>query len=740
MKKIININFHGRVIPIEETAFDILKEYIESLRRHFANEEGRDEIINDIENRFAELFSERLQKGSTCITDDDVNSIILSMGKPEDFEEDEVSSSAEKTYSSSQGSDQQSQKTEEPHRLFRSENDKILGGVCGGLAAYLRVDPAIVRIIFALITFGGFGSGLLLYIILWIVLPSKSIVTNIRKRLYRNPDNKVIAGVASGLAAYFHIDVWIPRLIFAGPFILGIITSIFRQAFHDWDAGPIFITGGFGGTLFITYIILWIVLPEANTASEKLEMRGEKVDLESIKNTIKSDLEGFKGRAGQMGDELKDKTQQFSKEVSDAARRFAAEAGPAASRAGSGIGHAIGVLFKAFFLFLAGIICFALIMVLIAVVFSGAGVFPFRYYVLTGFWQNFLAWTSFILFFCIPVIALIIWLIRRIMGVRTRNNYLGYAFGSLWTVGLICFIIFISMVVSNFRTRASMEDEPAITQPTNSKMLIRLEPEKTGYYGSDWFGFNWDEGKAPFYSVNADSIMMNTVRLKLAKSNDSEFHLHRIKFSRGNDPTTARNLAGQIEFNPRQSDSVLYLPQGFAITPNQKFRNQQVLMVLEVPVGKKVQVDGSLDDYKWFDINVNNRHRGYTFEWNDDWNDKYPYQTNVEYVMTETGLEKTHGRTNDNDEEQNGEQDKKSNKGYRYKEKADSVRPRNTSDKRTVELKGTANGTAKMASVEIIPRNEKSGQVNSALPVKQCSMKEASSESYSPISIFTRML
>jgi len=45
MKKVININFQGRVIPIEETAFELLKQYIESLRRYFANEEGRDEII-----------------------------------------------------------------------------------------------------------------------------------------------------------------------------------------------------------------------------------------------------------------------------------------------------------------------------------------------------------------------------------------------------------------------------------------------------------------------------------------------------------------------------------------------------------------------------------------------------------------------------------------------------------------------------------------------------------------------
>jgi hypothetical protein len=88
MKKVININFQGRVIPIEETAFDLLKQYIDSLRSYFAREEGRDEIINDIESRIAELFSERLKKGAVCITDQDVNEISASIGRPEDFEDD----------------------------------------------------------------------------------------------------------------------------------------------------------------------------------------------------------------------------------------------------------------------------------------------------------------------------------------------------------------------------------------------------------------------------------------------------------------------------------------------------------------------------------------------------------------------------------------------------------------------------------------------------------------------------
>ena len=85
MKKIININFHSRVIPIEESAYEILRKYVESLKKHFAGEEGGDEIVNDIENRFAELFSDRLKKGATCITDADVEEIIASMGRPEDL-------------------------------------------------------------------------------------------------------------------------------------------------------------------------------------------------------------------------------------------------------------------------------------------------------------------------------------------------------------------------------------------------------------------------------------------------------------------------------------------------------------------------------------------------------------------------------------------------------------------------------------------------------------------------------
>ena len=89
------------------------------------------------------------------------------------------------------------------------------------LSLMLRAVP------FAIITFGGFGMGFFIYILLWIILPSRELESYIGKRLYRNPDDRIIGGVAGGLAAYFRRDnAWTIRLIFAAPLILNIFFSI----------------------------------------------------------------------------------------------------------------------------------------------------------------------------------------------------------------------------------------------------------------------------------------------------------------------------------------------------------------------------------------------------------------------------------------------------------------------------------------------------------------------------------
>src|SRR5918993_729461 len=201
MKKIININLSGRVIPIEDAAYDSLQRYIESLRRYFAKEEGRDEIINDIESRIAELMNDKIKTGAACVTEYDINEIIRSMGSVEDFEAAEgdtatASTSANNTSAGDNNYQQQGSRPRFSGRLYRDADDKIIGGVCAGIANYVNIDPAIIRIVFAIITFGGFGFGFLLYILLWIVLPARSLNTYVGKRFFRNPDDRILGGVA----------------------------------------------------------------------------------------------------------------------------------------------------------------------------------------------------------------------------------------------------------------------------------------------------------------------------------------------------------------------------------------------------------------------------------------------------------------------------------------------------------------------------------------------------------------
>ena len=281
MKQVININFHGLVVPIEVSAFDLLKNYTDSLSRFFANEEGKDEIINDIESRIAELFQERLKKGATCITDDDVNAIIKSMGRPEDFDGEEEKVASGLGGESNKTTNEQFASNAGPgaagsnvhKRLYRDENNKVLGGVCGGLANYFNTDPVIIRIIFAVIGLA-FGTGILAYIIMWVAVPSSSTVEigGVRKKLFRDPDDKIIAGVCSGIGNYFGVNPWIPRVLFLLPFL----TFVFR--FGNWhDFNPF--NFSFSPGALIVYIILWLAFPEASTTAEKLQMKGEKVDM-----------------------------------------------------------------------------------------------------------------------------------------------------------------------------------------------------------------------------------------------------------------------------------------------------------------------------------------------------------------------------------------------------------------------------------------------------------------------------
>ncbi|MFN7329627.1 MAG: PspC domain-containing protein, partial [Bacteroidota bacterium] len=210
MKKNISINISGIIFHIEEDGYDALRKYLDSINQYFGSFEDSSEILADIENRIAEIFLAKLSEGKQVITREDVNSLMATMGNVSDFKAAEEQDFAEqpkkeKSFSeSSSGADAHTANK----RLYRDQRRKILGGVCAGLAHYFNIDPVWPRVLFALLVFGSFGSLLLVYIILWIVVPANESLDDQAsvKKMYRDQEKKVLGGVARGVAAFFGTD------------------------------------------------------------------------------------------------------------------------------------------------------------------------------------------------------------------------------------------------------------------------------------------------------------------------------------------------------------------------------------------------------------------------------------------------------------------------------------------------------------------------------------------------------
>ena len=162
MNKTVSIHIQGFAFILEEQAYEVLRKYLNDLSAILQNEEGKDEILQDIELRIVELLQEKVS-GQQVVQLEVIQEIIQLLGSPEAIGNEETSTT-----------DQTSAESTEPmvahKRFFRDPENPILGGVAGGVAAYFNIDVVFVRIFFVLFTMA-FGSGIPIYIILWIVTP-----------------------------------------------------------------------------------------------------------------------------------------------------------------------------------------------------------------------------------------------------------------------------------------------------------------------------------------------------------------------------------------------------------------------------------------------------------------------------------------------------------------------------------------------------------------------------------------
>jgi len=275
MKKNISINLQGIIFYIEEDGYEQLSRYLASIRIYFSNYEGHEEIVADIEYRIAEIFSARLAPGKQVISLEDVQYLIGRMGDVNDFEVlDPMDDEIPYTTTAAAGNNSRTENNTHtgPKKLYRDINHKVIAGVCAGIANYLNVDMVWVRLAFVLLilgipfTHGATSFGVILYILLWIAMPASAILPDTTvKKLFRDTEDKKVAGVCAGIAKYFGIDVAIIRILF--------LALIFA--------------GGFG---LIAYIVLWVSVPEAVTLTERMQMQGDPVTLAGIEKTLKDNL------------------------------------------------------------------------------------------------------------------------------------------------------------------------------------------------------------------------------------------------------------------------------------------------------------------------------------------------------------------------------------------------------------------------------------------------------------------
>jgi len=574
MKKTISINISGILFHIEEDGYDSLRKYLDAINTHFSSYSDNQEIISDIENRIAEIFLSNLKNNKQVITAENVEKLVEKMGTIADFVAGEQEKSEGKIDLDAEEKEEDPYKYVTPpnaesggyKKLVRLENKKILGGVCAGFAHYFAIDPLWTRLIAILLLFSGnfklnFGSfdifpfdsftlslsfgifAAIAYIVLWVILPVSYDLAEDKniKKLYRNPDDKVLGGVSSGLSAYFNFEVLYVRLAF----VLLIVA---------------------GGSGILIYLILWIITPVASSITERIRMKGGEITLDNIDSTLKENRNPSPSIP-----------ESRTKTILLTPFRILGQVIEA-------IGSALGPLGE-FFLTVIRVI-FGLIVFLIGLVCTITPVIGLFVYL--GFFTNddfviLMSQFPFELFSnLVPVWLIIaasflmiipgIIIILLGLSVLVQKNLIGGRFGlvalGLWLlcVGISAFQI--PKIVVQFKEENQFKTEEVIPI-LGRTMVLQLNP------------------------IGEESSF-NQVNLKIEGTSDSLVTLKQEYFSRGRTKAEAMNNAKVITYRYDLLDSIVTFDEGFDISSIDTFRDQKLSLILSIPYEKPFIMERSL--------------------------------------------------------------------------------------------------------------------------------------------------
>ena len=507
MNKILNINLGGYALTIDDDAFEYLSSYLDSIRRRFSESEGRDEIMHDIESRLGEIISNNLGN-RTIVMLPDVEAAIEVMGKPEDFGGEPV----EKPGAPAAG-----KKTFRPgKKLFRDEEDAVIGGVCSGLTAYFGMqEPIWMRLIFVLLAIVSFGF-------------------------------------------------WVPA-----------------------------------------YVLLWILVPPARTAAERLAMRGETANVENIAREIE---QGF--------DRISKKVNEFG---SQAAR---SHAGRTTASVAGGCLTVFGKLILGFIILIAVMMVLGLGTAWVSGIWAFFTAQPYISYfspLSTG--ATYLGFINAFFLLGIPIVGLVLWLGRTIFRYKSPA-WLGSGMGILWVMNFISLLLLGGLAASSFRQGGSVSKTMDLTGLRSDTLHVQLASRN----GTEDFD-NWVFDRDEVWIGNKHLQMNGMVHIRIQQSTSGRFECTQTIRARGHSNAEAVENASQTSFDVSLDGNTLLVPSGYNIAQGNKWRVQEVRLTIGVPVGKSI-VFGDV-------INRRVRDADYADPDGDYYINQYPDKV---FRMTEHGL------------------------------------------------------------------------------------------------------
>lgn len=502
MNKTISINLGGFFFHIDEDAYQKLSRYFDAVKRSLSPE-GRDEIIKDIESRIAELFQERIKNEKQVITLSEIDEVIAIMGQPEDYKIDEETS-------------------------YRNE--------------------------------GAYTS---------------STKTGRNKRLFRDKDNAILGGVASGFGHYFNIDpLWIR---------LGIV---------------LIVVAGVGSPILI-YLLLWVIVPEAITTSQKLEMRGEPITISNIEKKVKEGI-----------NDISDKINNIDhQKIANSARSGANQIGTTLSDLFLSFFKIISKVIGLFIIFFSAMALLGILIGSIFMIFSSS--LPDSY-----IFNNFHTPLDFdvpmwiqglLLLFAagIPLFFLLVLGIKLLVtNMKSLGNNFKYSLLAIWIVALIgiTYLGIQQATAVGFEGK-SVKKEQIFIQPTDT-LFVRMQ--YNNYYAKSLY--ERENHKYTHDENNKEIIYSTKVRVHFLKTEENQPFLQVERSATGKSHKEATSRSEKIRYNFDIQGNRITLDNYFTTAFGNKFRDQEVNIYIYLPNGTYVKPDESIQDYDRSDNDFFNLH------------------------------------------------------------------------------------------------------------------------------------